>query len=434
MRYSALCLIGFLLLINSVPVSGQEKQEKVTGWNVGVVPALGYKSDTGFQYGIVANFYNYGDGSEYPDYLYSIYTEWSRTTKGSGINRLFFDSEHLLPADIRITTDLSYLTEQSLPFYGFNGYATDYNAALENQDTPPDSSTQVYYRHARRITKFTNDFQGNLPVSNLRWIGGIGLWHTRVNPVDIAQLNEGRDEDDRIRNTQTLYERYVENGYISDREQEGGFTNYLKLGLVYDSRDNEPNPMSGIWTEAMFTFVPDFLGNDFTYRLFTLTHRQYFTLIPRDLSFAYRVGYQDVIAGDIPFFMLPFYQSSYKTTEGLGGAKSLRGILMNRVVGDAVGFGNFELRYKFYRFQVDNQHFYLALNGFVDAGMVLDYYGTTAYFDQVTMPGEKRPHISYGAGLRIAMNQNFIVGADYGVAADPEDGNSGLYIIIGYLF
>ena len=43
-------------------------------------------------------------------------------------------------------------------------------------------------------------------------------------------------------------------------------------------------------------------------------------------------------------------------------------------------------------------------------------------------------HISYGGGFRIALNQNFIIAIDYGIAGDEQDGNSGMYIGLGYLY
>ncbi|PLX12186.1 MAG: hypothetical protein C0594_02755, partial [Marinilabiliales bacterium] len=43
-------------------------------------------------------------------------------------------------------------------------------------------------------------------------------------------------------------------------------------------------------------------------------------------------------------------------------------------------------------------------------------------------------HSSVGIGLHIAMNENFIIAADYGKALNPLDGNTGLYIGIGYLY
>ena len=45
-----------------------------------------------------------------------------------------------------------------------------------------------------------------------------------------------------------------------------------------------------------------------------------------------------------------------------------------------------------------------------------------------------RLHLSAGLGLRIALNNNFIVSVDYGKAFNPQDGTSGLYIGIGNIF
>jgi len=192
--------------------------------------------------------------------------------------------------------------------------------------------------------------------------------------------------------------------------------------------------MSGIWTEALLTQTAEFVGSDFSFTTLTMTHRQYFTLIPKNLSLTYRLGYQGIVAGDAPFFALPFYQSSYKVTEGLGGSKSLRGIMKNRVVGNAVGFGNLEVRWKFLRTVVFNQNLYLALNAFVDGGQVISQYRNDGYDpDSIDGPEEKL-HLSYGGGFRIALNENFIIAVDYGMAADEQDGSSGLYIGLGYLY
>lgn len=105
-----------------------------TGWNFGLLPVVSYNSDLGFQYGVLTNFYNYGDGSTFPKYKHSIYAEVSRYTKGSGIYRLFYDSEFLIPK-IRLTADLSYLPDQALDFYGFNGYDAAYKKDFSDETT-----------------------------------------------------------------------------------------------------------------------------------------------------------------------------------------------------------------------------------------------------------------------------------------------------------
>jgi hemolysin activation/secretion protein len=43
-------------------------------------------------------------------------------------------------------------------------------------------------------------------------------------------------------------------------------------------------------------------------------------------------------------------------------------------------------------------------------------------------------HMSAGAGLKIAMNENFIISVDFAKALSKQDGNTGLYIMLGYMF
>jgi len=113
--------------------------------------------------------------------------------------------------------------------------------------------------------------------------------------------------------------------------------------------------------------------------------------------------------------------------------------MRDRVVGDDFVFGNIELRWKFLRGIVFNQNVYLALSGFLDGGIVtgkykIDKSGVPA--DQLFMveSGDEKLHLGAGGGLHIAMNQNFVVALDYGRALDPDDGESGLYIGLNFLF
>ncbi len=62
---------------------------------------------------------------------------------------------------------------------------------------------------------------------------------------------------------------------------------------------------------------------------------QYFTIVPDNLSLVYRLAYQTTLGGTVPFY----YQSQIitslltgATSEGLGGASTIRGILRNRVI------------------------------------------------------------------------------------------------------
>jgi hypothetical protein len=422
------------------------KQEKVkTGWNLGGLPVIAYDTDLGLEYGGLVNLFYYGDGSLYPQYLHNIYVEVSRFTKGSGINRLFYDSRHLIPG-LRITSDLSYLTDKTYDFYGFNGYEAVYNEAWTN-DQSPDYRSRVFYKYDRKLTRFTTDVQGNFRSKQFGWVAGIGLYNFEVDTVDVDRLNKGKSADDRLPYVGGgLFQRYIDWGIVDPEEAKGGFVTYLKVGAVYDTRDNEPNPMRGVWTEVVITYAPSFLGvgSRYSHAKLSLTHRQYFTLVRDKLSFAYRLGYQGTLWGDCPFYLQPNIATLYlrgATNEGLGGSKYLRGIIRNRVVGDGVAYANLELRWKFYRFYLLKQNFYLSLNAFMDAGQVVtpvsfgknfagDGYPETDYFSSKN----ESLRTSVGGGFRLVMNQNFVVAVDYGRALNSSDGASGTYVGLNFLF
>jgi len=59
---------------------------------------------------------------------------------------------------------------------------------------------------------------------------------------------------------------------------------------------------------------------------------------------------------------------------------------------------------------------------------------TTAVGSDYFKTGAEKLHASYGAGLRVVMNYNFVIAMDYGIAANKQDGDSGIYIGLNYLF
>lgn len=437
-------LLLFALLLTTSVVFAQDEFSK-QGWNFGALPTVTFDSDLGFQYGGLINLYHYGDGSRYPAYDHSLYFEISRFTKGSGINRFYYDSDQLIKG-LQTSLDISYLSDKTYDFYGFNGYDAVVNQNWYDDETA-DYKTRVFYKYARKLFRFKVDLIGQLAGSNMNWIAGVNLLNFDIDYVDIDQLNKGKDEDDILPGHDEepgLYQKYREWGIISEKDADGGFVPTLKAGLVYDTRDNKPNPMRGIWTEAVLVGSPEMLGGEHDFLKLSIIHRQYFTLVDNDLSLAYRLAYQSTLGGFAPFY----YQTQMITSvlkgassEGLGGSNSLRGVLRNRVLGDAWFLGNIEARWKFSRFRFINNDFYLGVVAFADFGQVtkrIDSFESLSltdidlddYYDH----DAETMHCSFGLGFRAAMNQNFIVRCDYGVAADERDGTSGLYIGLNYLF
>ena len=136
----------------------------------------------------------------------------------------------------------------------------------------------------------------------------------------------------------------------------------------------------------------------------------------------------------MPFYMLPYVFNSLLDRDGVGGAKTVRGVLRNRLVGEDMAFGNFEFRWKFLKFNLGTQNFYLSLTPFVDMGMVTGNFE----FNQTSGPdvavGDEKLHVGYGSGLRIGWNETTIVAIDYGIALDKQDGDNGFYIKMNFLF
>ena len=447
-----LIFVFFLLIVKPYFSAAQKDTTKSempkikTGWNFGAIPATTFDTDQGFQYGAAVNFYNYGDGSTFPKYKHSLYLEISHFTKGSGIYRFYYDSESLIPG-IQITSDISYLPDQAYDFYGFNGFESVLNKNWEDQNSS-EYKTRMFYKYQQKLFRFKTDFQGKFKGSKFGWVAGFNLLNYSSASVDVNKLNKGKSDADKLPAVSLqpgLYEKYIQWGLISQQEANGGFVPELKAGIVYDTRDFKANPMKGVWTEAVISAVPKFLGAESGFSKFSFTHRQYFTLIKNDLSFAYRIGWQQTIGGHVPYYYEPQIISTVLTgssSTGLGGAKNLRGVRRNRIVGDGFVLGNVELRWKFYYLKLFNQNFYCGLNTFVDFGQVtkkIDYIApnltvtgdnASNYFNK----GAEKMHSSYGAGLRLAMNYNFVVALDYGIATNSQDGDSGIYIGLNYLF
>ncbi|MAE08285.1 MAG: hypothetical protein CL661_05945 [Bacteroidetes bacterium] len=442
-------LIVIITLSHAQQEENKTKPEKIKkGWNFGALPVISFNSDLGFQYGGLINLYDYGDGSHYPKYNHSLYFEASWYTKGSGVFRFYYDSESLIKG-VRISTDISYIPDQTYSFYGFNGYDAVYNHAWEETNNV-DYKSRVFYRQKREFFRVKLDFQGDV-VGKLNWLVGFNFFHIYTNSVDIKHLNKNKSEGDKLPDIPGLYDKYVEWGIIPENQALGGMLTNFKLGAVYDSRDNEPNPMRGIWSEIILIAAPKPLSNmQNGFTKLVVTHRQYFTVIKEKLSFVYRLGLVTTIAGKAPYYVEPIMYMSKMNgaySEGLGGNKTLRGILRNRVVGDGIVYGNFEFRWKVVRAHWFNQNFYFALGTFFDTGRVIKDFEVEEPVNKL-IPSDYLPdkkdnyfdfgaetfHNSVGAGLYIAMNQNFILAIDYGKALNKQDGNYGFYIGLNFLF
>ena len=411
--------------LTALSASAQKKEQVKTGWNFGPLPAVSYNSDLGFQYGALCDIFYFGDGSTYPTYLHKFNVELSHYTKGETIAHMFYDSKYLLPG-LRVTAALSYMDSAMSPFYGFNGYASPLYESLTK-------SSSFYYMD-RTMLRGIADIQGSIS-DKLTWMAGLTFWNVTTGDVEL----------DKYKGEHSLYEEYRLLGLI-DKSEVAGTHLELKAGLVYDTRDMEAAPTKGYCAEVVASYSPALFGDAGAYGRIMATWRQFFPVVGDRLVLGYRVNWQQTF-GDAPFYLqqttTPLYLRQIKN-EGLGGKNSIRGVLQNRILADGYAWANFEARVKIVNFRFINQNWYVALNPFVDAGVItkdrkLNQMRDSQMADDAIGIIESyhdydNIHASAGLGLKLVMNHNFIISVEYGKPFDKRDGKGGLNIGTNYIF
>ena len=483
-----------VLLVMPILAAKKEKVQQVdslgrkikTGWNFGALPSVGFDADLGFQGGALANVYYYGDGSQYPEYIHSIYAEAAYTTKNYGIFRVNFDSKGLIPKH-RLTIDATYQPDAMCDFYGFNGYQSVYNQDFHKWKKDPDKmniadyQSRAFYKYKRDLFRFAADVEGTI-WKDIKWNAGLGVLGYMIDECNINMLNgkhkyelgdDGKPIDQKAMNPEIegVYEKYIKWGLIDQAEARGGWHPYLRAGLTYDSRNMRTCPTKGIYADAFFTYTAAFNAKygqqadaGYNHLQFNFNFRHYVPVYQDRVIFAYRLGVQNNIAGKSPFYMNSYLNTIFIQRvmyEGLGGANSLRGIMRNRILANGFAYANVELRTKVAKFDIGRQHFYIGLAPFFDLGVITQPYeldeekildafnkdddqyklGLGDYFKldengNIDQSEVYMPHMAAGLGLKIAMNENFVFSVDWAMALDKRDNAkwANFYIKMGYLF
>jgi outer membrane protein assembly factor BamA len=361
---------------------------------------------------------------------------------------------------------------------------------------PAEYQSRAFYKYKRDLFRFAADMEGTI-YKNIKWNAGLGVLGYMIDECDIAMLNGKNEFDPSLpladqkamnANVEGLYEKYVKWGIIDQNEAHGGWHPYLRAGLTYDSRDQRTCPTKGIYADAFFTYTAAFgeqATAGYNHLQFNFNFRHYVPVYRDRVTFAYRVGTQNNIAGKSPFYMNTYLNTLFIQRvmyEGLGGANSLRGIMRNRILANGFAYANVELRTKVAKFDIGKQHFYIGLAPFFDLGVITQPYEldeeaiknayakdvleTTAQAilgQDVVMPlplssyfatyktdndplgfttehldksKTYLPHMAAGVGLKVAMNENFVLSVDWAMALNKQDNAkwANFYIKMGYLF
>ena len=460
LNYMKRLILLSVMLLSVIATSAQEKKEITkTGYNFGPLPAVAYDADKGFQLGALLNIYDFGDGSTYPNTRQQWYFEASFFTKGSQLFVVSYDNRFLIPG-VRWSSALTITNDKAMDFYGFNGYMSYYDnervALGKDKDNMENYIYTPKYRVNRLAVLFKTDFVGNIWDNKFFWEAGyhlsyFGQGYNEQSALNYDKINKNK-KDYKVfpEDEPTVFDLYRQWGIIPENEAWGGLNSTVRLGLLFDTRDKEGAPSRGIWAEAHAMLAPKWLGTTNPYYRYSVTFRHYVPIVKNDiLTFAYRLNYEGTFGRKAPYYVLPFLTTigpSYDR-DGMGGYRTVRGIMRNRVQGLDVASYNVELRWRFVSFTLWKQNISFGLSAFSDGTMVTKEYDMSfrgdeadrAAYDEYMELGTEhdRPHITVGGGLRFIMNQNFIVAFEYGLPVGKlrkQDGNGAFYINTGYLF
>jgi len=458
----------------SVEKKAKKKKEKDpdgvrTGWTFGILPSVAFDADLGFQYGVLSNVYYFGDGSTYPDYMHSLYFEAAYTTKRYGLFRFAYDSKYLIPKH-RFSFDATFIPDGMSDFLGYNGYQSVYKHEWQNfvndkklkKQTNPDYISRAFYKYRRDLMRISADIQGPIK-GNFKWATGLGVLGYWNGSVNIDVLNRGKKKAEYKKlptDVEGLYEKYVLWKILKPNEATGGIHPYLRAGVVYDSRNKQANASKGIYADVFFTYTAAFgQSKEYNNLKFNTVYQHYVPVYKDYISFAYRAGVQLLVAGESPFYLDNYLNALYYQRvlyEAVGGANSVRGLIRNRVTADGFGYATAEFRFKVVKFAIGKEKFYIGLNPFLDMGIALqpnkldeqtvlaniaEYDPTFSLTDiKKNFNFDKKllylPHFGTGIGLKLAMNENFILSVDWAMPIDKRDNGkmSNIYIKMGYLF
>jgi hypothetical protein len=406
------------------------------------VPLANYDPTLKFGFGARLYYYFNGERSNplfpYTPYLERIIAQTYFSTGGAQDHLLDFDAPNFLGSLYRVRATLEYEADTAWPYYGIG---TRSLAPLSFPGAPGKSfSTQSAFQSAKAGIQPNGTTYGLYNLFGFRHptlqlgaerllLGGvlrpfIGLGFNYTSLTDFT----GRftDATDSGGNTvqageaTTLLARDCATRAIVGCT--GGFDNVLRLAVSIDTRDFEPDPNSGIYSEISTEIATKALASQYDYVRTMFSLRAFYSPIPKkaDLVLAWR-GVYEIQSSGTPFYALenmPFIDDNHA---GLGGFRTLRGFDQNRFVGPIIALTNYEVRWTFTHVRVLHQDFGLMAVPFLDIGRVFDDVG------QTSLAGWKR---TQGAGFRVAWNEATVIMVDYGFSSE----GSGLYVNFNHIF
>lgn len=406
LRFGALLLVlcGLLRVAHAAPVD--ENAPSPNRYEVSALPLLLADTDRGFMFGAYGLMVRFRKGSA--PYLWRL-----QVVSRVSVERGQDDTLQLPFHDHRVQLDLPGVFDPRLRLdftLAFRRYTDTGYYGIGNASPGGAAST------IQRYTEYERTYPGVAAQARWRFTDHIALllgatftynWIDVFGGSKLAQdLAAGDDKlSDFLRGT--------DNHPLT----------LLTMGWLYDSRDHEFTPTRGMFHELSWRFSP---LPDLVYGGLNATGRFFYPLLGEHLVLAARVTL-DMLFGNVPIYELARL-GGLVPQDGIGGARGIRGVPLQRYHGKIKLFGNFEARSKLLPFTLLSQRFNLGVLAFVDLGRTWSDYHALSRFDGDGV-GLK---VGFGGGLRLQWGETFILRGD--LAWSPDADPVGAYIAFHHIF
>ncbi len=385
-------------------------------------PFVAFNTDNGVIFGGRGYFYQNGRSSDpffdREPYSLQAYLHLYFSSSGYMLHRLNLDAYHLGGTPLRLTTALEYEHNINANYFGIG------------RDVVEEGLTDINGKHYGRYKDYRDNFllagdKSHYKYNNVQYLApryylnlsgtffrylklliGFEVNYVFIRPWDNRTFKHKCKEYTAASQTRISLEKPT--GY------EGGWTNFVRFGIAFDTRDYPPDPHEGVFTDFTIESSGRMIGSDYEYHRFTLGARFYVPII-ESLVYATRIGFTTAI-GDIPFYEMSIFPFIFERSEGLKHNSHMRGYKFARFVANTQLMINLELRWKFIEFyhKKSKNRFSFQLVPFVDIKNVWDNFG------QVFVDHRFRNYrFSYGGSIIIAWNLATVMRLSFGFS--PED-------------
>lgn len=261
---------------------------------------------------------------------------------------------------------------QRAPFYG-----------VGNSNTISDTLPSTFYRYSLLRTTALATVE--------RRIAGPFRLHTAIQWRHYHARPEGDS---------TLFGRFVTAGLA---DTTGTSNTEVRLGLLFDTRDEEASPTRGVFLEAMG--ARSVSGYGYTRTL--LSAREFIHLGSLEQwVIGLRQG-AELATGSVPVFVSYERLTTWYPDDGFGGPTSLRLFTAGRFLADNRAIASADLRYKWLDAPFPASPVRIWVLGFADVGRL---------WNRGENPAIRDWHWTTGGGARLQISKSTIIGLDLGLA------------------